>query len=186
MRTVIARRFAYFALAVSIIAACVYVVERLVAAPLHVASASMEPTLHPGDRVLVDHRFEFKKLQRGDIIVFRIAPRSAGVDYRFRRDGGATQLMVKRVVALPGDRLEAHGGIVAIDVTTRLEEPYLKGDIGSTEIPPVELAGGEVYVLGDNRDLSVDSRRFGPVPRFAIVGVVHQRIWPFSSWGSVE
>lgn len=182
----IARRFAYFALAVSIVAACVYVVERLVAAPLRVASASMEPTLRQGDRVLVDHRFQFNKLQRGDIIVFRIAPRSPGVEHRFRRDGGATQLMVKRIVALPGDRLEAHGGIIAIDATTRLQEPYLKGDIGNTEVAPVELGPGEVYVLGDSRDLSVDSRAYGPVPRYAIEGVVHQRIWPISRSGSVE
>mgnify|MGYP006274933551 CR=1 FL=1 len=155
-------------------------------APVRVKSSSMRPSLSSGDRVIVDRRASFNALERGDIIVFRIAPRAPGVEHRFRRDGGDTMLMVKRVVALPGERIEAHAGVVVTDNTNTLDEPYLKGNPGSTEVPATDLDDDEVFVLGDNRDHSVDSRVFGPVPRREIVGVVSWRVWPFDGFGSVS
>lgn len=95
-------------------------------------------------------------------------------------------LMVKRVVALPGERIEAHDGIVVIDNSTTLDEPYLNGQRGATEVPPLDLDDDELFVLGDNRDHSIDSRTFGPVPRHAIIGVVTWRVWPFGEYGAVS
>lgn len=171
---------------VAVVNAAVFAVERWVALPLHVPSASMEPALREGERILVRRTFDSpeqiaRDLDRGDVLVFR-SP----------RDGDP--LTVKRVIGLPGETIEARDGLIAIDNDTLLDEKWLPGserDVGtsgaeSVDIPRTTLASDEVYLLGDNRDASIDSRTFGPVSLDRVVGSVLVRFWPPDRYGEVD
>ncbi len=151
----------------------------------YIPSASMEPTLNIGDRVLVN------KLSgdpsRGDIVVFE-APE--------RAQSGGIEDLVKRVIGLPGETVTADDdGTVVID-GRRLDEPYLPDgtltkftdvppDCGAPEggVPGCVVPEGRYLMLGDNRQFSKDSRVFGPIADDTLVGRVFVRIWPLSDIG---
>lgn len=171
---------------VAVVNAAVFVAERWVALPLHVPSASMEPALQRGDRILVRRTFDSEarlaeQLDRGDVLVFR-APRPGD------------PLVVKRVIGLPGETIESRDGIIAIDNERVLVERWLPEQErlpGTTaaetvDIPRTRLADDEVYLLGDNRDSSIDSREFGPVSLDRVVGRVLARFWPLERIGTVD
>jgi signal peptidase I len=166
--------------------AAVFAVERWIVLPLHVPSASMEPALRSGDRILVRRTFDTsgqlaEQLDRGDVLVFR-APHED------------EPLVVKRVIGLPGETIEAQDGLVAIDNERVLVERWLPAEeraLGSpaartVDIPRTRLADDEVYVLGDNRGSSIDSREFGAVSLDRVVGRVLTRFWPFDRIGTVD
>ena len=164
----------------------VFALERWVALPLHVPSESMEPNLEVGDRILVRRTYDSAeeladRLDRGDVLVFR-SPRAG------------EPLVVKRVIGLPGESIEARDGQIAIDETTLLDEKWLpesEREVGSpaantVDIPFTQLDDDEVYLLGDNRDSSIDSRQFGPVSLDRVVGTVLVRFWPVGRFGTVD
>ena len=128
----------------------------------------MSPTLRDGDVALVAKRG--RSLSRGRIAVVR-ADAAAGAA------GGMVQ--VKRVVGLPGERVELREGSLFIDEAHR-PEPYLGGLPANVGLDRAEwrLGAGEYFVMGDNRARSVDSRRYGPVGEDAVLGVLAARIWP--------
>jgi len=153
-----------------------------------IPSESMTPTLKVGDRVLVNKlSYDLHDVNRGDILVFK-APTSA------RSDG--IEDLVKRAVALPGETITADGdGHLLVD-GRRLDEPYLPaGTISTfTDVPPgcgtpadgssgCVVPKGRVFMMGDNRGASKDSRVFGPIDVDTIVGRVFVRIWPISGLG---
>lgn len=148
-------------------------VARYVAAePFGIPSASMAPTLHKGDSVLVDKLayWGHRTPARGDLIVFH-APRSG-------------ELTLKRVVATAGQTVGIEDGRLVVD-GRRPPEPYTDPDaIDSVYFGPVRVPAGAVFVLGDNRANSVDSRQFGSVPDGDVVGRVRARIWPPDRWGA--
>jgi signal peptidase I len=161
----------------------VLVFQAEVAKPYRIPSASMEPTLHCGkpadgcrsrvsDRVIANRIvYRFHAPERGDIIVFK-APTKVEAACNA---GGA---FIKRVIGLPGERVSMRNGYVSID-GVRLAEPYLAaGDRGreSGEWPRSPRDG--YFVLGDNRAMSCDSRRWGVVPRESIIGRADIRYWP--------
>lgn len=171
---------------VAVVNTAVFAVERWVVLPLYVPSASMEPALQQGDRILVARTFESATaiaddLDRGDVLVFR-AP----------RDGDP--LVVKRVIGLPGETIEARDGVIAIDNERVLVERWLPEEERATgsaaantvDIPRTYLDDDEVYLLGDNRDSSIDSRSFGPVSLDRVVGRVLTRFWPVERIGAVD
>jgi signal peptidase I len=167
-------------LTVLLVIACanvaVFVVQRVAFTPLKVPTQSMWPTLQKGDRIAVDHTVPLKDLEQGDLVVFAVSKKS---NKPVRTSSENSKLLVKRVIAGPGQTIEAHKGYIVVEkFDRRLEEPYLRGRIGSTEIPFMRVNDDAVYVLGDNRDNSVDSREFGPVPERAVVGRVAFRYWP--------
>ncbi|HEX68070.1 MAG TPA: signal peptidase I [bacterium] len=133
-----------------------------------VPSASMEPTLKPGDKVIA---FKIKEIKRGDVVIFY-------------HPEDKKEVMVKRVIGLPGEKIKIHGGKVYINGKP-LEEPYIKEppiyDYPETKIPP-----GHYFLLGDNRNNSQDSSIFGPVPRELIFGKDIFIYWPPSRWGRIE
>ncbi|MCY3924811.1 MAG: signal peptidase I, partial [bacterium] len=148
-------------------------IRSFVAHAFHVESGSMEPTLAPGDRILVNKLSD--NPSRGDLVVFN------------RPDGD----LVKRVVALEGETVDFDEGIVKIG-DMWLREPYLAAGVGTyvrSAIPNCDpdaaadagactVPEGHVFVLGDNRDVSFDSRNFGPVPRADLVGNAAFQFWP--------
>lgn len=154
----------------------------------YIPSESMTPTLQVGDRVLVNKlSYDLHDVNRGDIIVFE-APALA------RSDG--IEDLVKRTVGLPGDTVtgDDNGGVLVNG--RQLSEPYLPQGTQSRfsnvpsgcDPPPDGVPGcvvpeGHLFMMGDNREASKDSRVFGPVDENAIVGRVFVRIWPLSNLG---
>jgi signal peptidase I len=146
------------------------VVKALLFQAFFIPSGSMEPTLKPGDRVLVAKTAY--TIHRGDIIVFKKPP----------TDNADISDLIKRVIGLPGDTISARGGYVYID-GRKLAEPWLpKVDQGVTSaFGPEKVPSGDYFVMGDNRTNSDDSRFIGPIPKSLVVGKMFLRIWPLSS-----
>jgi signal peptidase I len=141
---------------------------------------SMEPNLHSDQRLIVEklsYNSYFRQYlrlngpQRGDVVVIRL-----------RAQGD--ELLIKRVIGLPGDMVEIRNGQVFVN-NQPLAEPYLmdstSGFYGPTTIPPLHI-----FVLGDNRDSSNDSRSFGTVSLKDVVGRAWFSYWPLDQVGFVE
>jgi signal peptidase I len=143
---------------------------------VHVEGLSMFATLDNND-YLIANKIDYKlhAPQRGDIVILR-PPTLSTTDY------------IKRVIALPGERLLIHDGIVYIN-GHKLDEPYLPeawtvntewGGPSGELIPP-----NNYFVMGDNRNRSQDSRTFGPISRDRIDGRAWFRIWPLDHFGNI-
>jgi signal peptidase I len=136
-----------------------------------VSGPSMSPHVSSGEFVMIDTlAYRFHTPSRGDIVTFR-------------HDAATPELYIKRVIGIPGDRIRIDRGAVYVN-GARLSEPYVQfpDDRSETEItvPP-----NDVYVLGDNRAVSEDSRAFGPVPDSALTGKAIAGIWPLPSLGAL-
>lgn len=130
-----------------------------------IPSRSMAPTLEPGDQIVVTRYFRGAP-ERGHVIVFR-------------SPSGSDELIVKRVIAIPGDLVDSRLGRVRIGGHT-LPEPYLLRAAASGSIEPQVIPADSYYVLGDNRDDSLDSRSWGVVPRTHVVGRARMVLWTSS------
>ena len=154
-----------------------------------IPTASMEPTLVPGDRVLVSKlATRLGRIHRGDVVVFedpRLKPET-DVDplTAFLRWAVGGRGFVKRVIALPGESWEMRRGVVYIE-GRRLDEPYLDPTVDTRSFGPATVPSGRLFVLGDNRTRSGDSRftQLGYVPRDKVVGRAVAVIWPPSRMG---
>ncbi len=142
--------------------------------PVQVEGTSMMPRLGAHQRLLVNKfLYKFEPIARGDIVVFRFP-------------GDPSKSYIKRVVGLPGDRVEVQEGRVIIDNKV-LREPYLApghGDRRSYSM--IQIPPGHYYVMGDHRDSSHDSRQWGTVHQSSIYGKAVFCYWPFESFGSVD
>jgi signal peptidase I len=139
-----------------------------------IPSASMEPTLQINDRVLVNKlSYRLHDVHRGDIVVFHRPP---GV-------GGDPEIndLIKRVMALGGERIETVDGRVVVDEQV-VDEPYLAEGTETTGIDPITVPEGHVFVLGDNRSDSRDSRVFGSIDEDLIIGRAFVRVWPLGDF----
>ncbi len=134
---------------------------------------SMEPSLHTNQRLVVEKlSYRFHGPERFDVVVLKVVSQ-------------ANELLIKRVIGLPGETVEVKDGKVYIDGKP-LDEPFLAGDTrpgrhGRVVVPPLH-----VYVMGDNRDHSNDSRSFGPVAIDNIVGRAWISYWPLEDLGPIE
>jgi signal peptidase I len=141
-----------------------------------VEGESMVNTLQDGDRVLVNRlSYRLHDPRRGDVVVLK------------RFDGNATERdLIKRVIGLPGETIEVRSCVVYID-DRELNEPYLDPGIqqrdgcGSDQAP-IEVPSDSVFVLGDHRGKSSDSRAFGPVAEDFLIGRAFVIIWPVGDW----
>ncbi len=148
-----------------------FVVKTFLLQAFYIPSGSMEPTLEIQDRVLVNKlSYDLHDVNRGDIVVFRSPP---------GEEGSTVKDLIKRVIALPGETIEARDGKVLIDGRT-LEEPYLRDGVVTGPIEPKQVPPGQVWVMGDNRNNSKDSRFFGPIDEDLIVGRAFVRVWPIT------
>jgi signal peptidase I len=152
----------------------------------YIPSGSMLPTLHVDDRVIVSRiAYRLHAPRRGDVVVFDAPP-----GQRRRRDTSlppvrfvrgllapSAEEYVKRVVGLPGDRVEARNGHVQVNGRV-LVEPYLPAATDTEDFPVTVVPEGRLFVIGDNRAASLDSRSFGPIRRSSVVGRVVTRVWP--------
>jgi signal peptidase I len=166
------------------------VVKTFVAQAFYIPSGSMLPQLQINDRVVVSKvSYRLHDPRRGDIVVFD-APGDEGdgdsaLPVRFLRSivqsiglaAPSTDEYIKRVVALPGERVEAHDGRVFVD-GRELVEPYLPAGTTTSDFTAVVVPPDTLWVLGDNRGSSADSRIFGPVPESTVVGRAFARVWP--------
>ncbi|HEV2376803.1 MAG TPA: signal peptidase I [Streptosporangiaceae bacterium] len=141
-----------------------------------IPTGSMEPTLDVYDRILVDKFFfNWHDVHQGDIVVFTHPPRDTDCS------GPENTDLVKRVIALPGQTVYSSGNTVYVNGRA-LSEPYLKqpDPLGAAVAPaahPFHVPAGEFYVMGDNRQVSCDSRVWGPIKGTSIVGKVVLRWW---------
>ena len=132
---------------------------------------SMEPNLHTDMRLVIEKiSYRLHSPERGDIVVLRVRPED--------------ELLIKRVVGLPGDEVAIHDGRVYINGQP-LAEDYLtqetRGNLAPRVVPPLH-----VFVMGDNRRASNDSRSFGPVHIDNILGRAWFSYWPPEAAGSLE
>ncbi len=159
------------------------VIQTFVAQPYKVQQQSMEHTLEPDQYVLVDKLTpRFDTYKRGDIVVFSPPPDWARED---------DTPFIKRVIGLGGETVEIRDGKVFID-GTELEEPYLFAAAPDDPTQPTTVPGdehrwvipdGELFLMGDHRSNSADSRMFGPVETGQVIGRAWLRYWPIDVFG---
>lgn len=156
----------------------------------------MLPTIEVNDRVMVNKlAYQWGEPERGDIVVFRDPAEpeidesipeavirsvleAVGVRTRGRDD------LIKRVIGLPGETVAVADNRILIDGQA-IDEPYLSDTSGMSDQAPIEVGQGEVFVMGDNRQFSFDSRRFGPIPQEEVIGRAFLTIWPISNLGGL-
>lgn len=175
---------------VLILALAMFLCVRFVAHNYIVDGASMVPTFHDSDFVIVnrlayreydlswlpgveeDDWRPFGTPQPGDVIVFAYQENPQERDF------------IKRVIAVPGQTVEVRDGVTYVDGEA-LEEPYVAQE-PTYDYPPTEVEPGTLFVLGDNRNNSFDSHAFGPIPADTVVGRADLRYWPLNRWWLVD
>ena len=155
------------------------VVYLFIMMPNQVKGASMEPTFQSGDYILTSKiTYKLRPIERGDVVVFK-SPRNPDIEY------------IKRIIGLPGDKILVSNGQVFVNdqlinenyissATNLWENGYLR------ENEPIIVPKNYVFVMGDNRPRSSDSRDFGPVPIELIDGVVFYRYFPPQKTGFIK
>lgn len=159
---------------VLIAAAIVFPIRLFIAQPFVVSGASMEPTFHNGQYLIVDElSYRLESPQRGDVIIFRY-PKNP------------KEFFIKRIIGLPGESVAISGDKITITrkdgSTLSLEEPYIVNH-GNGSDNLYKLSDEEYFVMGDNRPESSDSRVWGPLPRDNIVGRAFLRLLPADTFG---
>ena len=142
--------------------------------PVRVEGTSMLPRLQDQDRLFINKfAYRFESIQRGDVVVF-LYP------------GDHTKSYIKRVIALPGDRLRIDHGTVYVNGIA-LDEPYVPTRfLDERSEPSMTIPKGRFWVMGDHRNISSDSRDFGPVPSTLIYGKAALVYWPMDQAGVVR
>ena len=170
-----------------------FVLKTFVAQAYYIPSSSMEPQLHIGDRVIVSKlSYELHDPHRGDIIVFP-SPEDHSVDDSplpirvirgiFEGVGLAKpqkEILIKRVIGLPGEVVAAHDGHVFID-GRELIEPYLPNGVLTEPFGPTKVPDGSLWVMGDNRGNSRDSRYIGAIKESDVIGRAILKVWPLGN-----
>lgn len=144
--------------------------------PVKVEGTSMMPSLEDQERVFINkflYRFRLGAVERGDTVVFWFP-------------GDPSKSYIKRIIGLPGDRVEVRSGVVVVN-GKELVEPYVPAEYrDQLSVGPVVVPADHFYVLGDHRSSSNDSRNWGPVPRAAIYGKAVFAYWPLERMGVVR
>lgn len=155
------------------------VIYLFIAAPNQVKGASMEPTFYTGEYIMTSKvTYKFRKPHRGDVIVFK-SLKNQDIDY------------IKRIIGLPGDKVEIKNAEVYVndrlinenyisEKTNLWESGFIKENI------PLIVPDNMIFVMGDNRPRSSDSREFGPVPLDSIIGEVFYRYFPTTKMGPIK
>ncbi|HEX7275731.1 MAG TPA: signal peptidase I [Acidimicrobiales bacterium] len=169
-----------------------FLIKTFVAQAFYIPSGSMIPQLQVGDRVVVSKlAYRLHDPHRGDIVVFdapnqladddddEALPRKIvrGILESVGLSTPSTEEYIKRVIGLPGERVEGRGGRVYVN-GQELIEPYLPQGPTTRDFEEQTLGADELWVMGDNRENSSDSRVFGPIKEDTIVGRAFVKVWP--------
>ena len=172
------------------------VIKTFLVQPFWIPSESMLATIEVNDRVMVNKlAYNWSDPERGDIVVFRDPAEpeieeslaeavirsvleAIGIRTRGRDD------LIKRVIGLPGETLMIENGKMVVDGVL-IAEPYLAPDTVMNDGGPFVVGPNQVFVMGDNRQFSFDSRRFGSIEYEALVGRAFVTIWPLSNFGGL-
>jgi len=152
---------------ISIAVVFCFLLITFVAQAFRVQGPSMMPLLEDGERIVVNKLvYRMAAIKRGDVVVFWY-PHDPSVSY------------IKRVAALPGDIVELRDGELYVNAQ-HVEEPYVLPDYRDPQsnLPPIQVQKGFYFVLGDHRNMSLDSRSWGEVPQKYIYGKALFRFWP--------
>lgn len=192
----LARTLAEIPILLVVAAVIAFMVKTFVAQAYYIPSGSMLPQLKIDDRVVVSKlAYKLHDPRRGDIVVFDDPNTGTADDDEVDRSGVAkvlhkigegvgvvqpsTDEFIKRVIALPGESVSGHDGYVYIN-DHKLIEPYLPQGVRTDDFAPQTVAKGKLWVMGDNRSGSADSRVFGQIDVDSIVGRAVVKVWPFS------
>lgn len=153
-------------------------IRTFVVQPFFVRGQSMEPTFSSGDYLIVDQlSYYLRQPKRGEVVIFR-------------NPQNKSQFYIKRLIGLPGERVQIDGGKVTIynsehpEGFSLAEKRYLN-DVTNGDIN-TELEADQYYLLGDNRDRSFDSRKIGPINEERLVGRVVFRAWPLNKARAIQ
>lgn len=171
------RGFLYEILETAVLIVAIYALVDLASVRFYVDGPSMEPSFFTGQRVIVSRvNYLLDEPHRGEIIVFD-SPDRPGID----------PPLIKRLIGLPGDVVEIREASVYVNGQP-LNEPYINEPCNAGSCPDGrwELAADEYFVMGDNRNRSRDSRRFGPITRDHLIGEALVRYWPPPQWSLLD
>ena len=173
------RTFLSIVLMVAVVAIITVCLRLFVFVPYEIPSGSMEDTIMTGDMVFSEKvSYYFRGPQRGDIVTFD-------------DPAGANRTLIKRVIAVGGQTVDLVNGKVVVDGVS-LDEPYTSGKEshplsrtapGVTIEYPYKVPEGSIWVMGDNRTSSQDSRYFGAIPVSSVTGRAALVYWPFQDFG---
>ncbi|CAN5122185.1 signal peptidase I [soil metagenome] len=150
------------------------VVTKFLVQAFFIPSESMFPTLAIDDRVLVNKlSYELHEVNRGDLVVFERPPSEATSDIKD---------LIKRVVAVEGDTVGSEDGQLVVNGVA-MDEPYVAEGAETSGVEIQTIPAGNVFVMGDNREDSRDSRFFGPLDEELIIGRAFVKVWPFTDLG---
>jgi len=159
-----------------------FVVQNFVAQPFQVKGDSMEHSFEPDDYVLVDKLSpHWDPYSRGDVVVLQPPVEWATEKTPF----------IKRVIGVGGDTIQVKDGLVYVNGTA-LDEPYLFADADGTrqatmsDEPQWVVPANDIFVMGDHRQQSADSRLFGPIPVASVLGRAVIRYWPLAAFGTIQ
>lgn len=152
-----------------IIVIVVLLVRTFIVTPVQVSGSSMEPTLDGGEIMFL---WKTKNIKRYDIVVANLV-----------RDGKKVDILIKRVYGMPGEKVLIENGKIYINDHI-LDDPYGTGDTGDGV--SYTLGEDEYFIMGDNRNVSYDSRYIGPFKSKDIEGTTNFIVFPFTRFGSVE
>jgi len=174
------------------------VIKTFLVQPFYVPSESMLPTIETNDRVMVSKlNYRFADPRRGEIVVFT-SPFNDEVDQESIPQAVVRHVLeaigiqtasaddlIKRIVAVGGDTVEIRDGSLYVNGELA-DEPYLFQPGGMPAFGPELVPAESVFVMGDNRAVSYDSRRFGAIPLDHVLGEAVLRIWPLPRFGAVD
>lgn len=158
-----------------------------------IPSESMVPQLEVGDRVLASKlSLRLHDSRRGDLVIFDCPPKAPCPQKHGQGVGGwileavgvrppSTDEYIKRVIAMEGESVQGREGKIFVD-GRQLIEPYLPLGTVTSDFGPVKVGSGELWVMGDNRGRSLDSRVFGTIKADKVVGRAIARFWPPTRW----
>ena len=148
-------------------------IRTFVLQPFYVKGASMEPTFHDNEYLIIDElSYRLHQPQRGDVVVLR--------------NPTLGEFLIKRLIGLPGDRLVVNDGHISVynsdhpDGVQIDESSYLSNAVTTFGNLDITLTSEQYFVMGDNRSASLDSRSFGPIVRKDIIGRTAVRAWPLN------
>jgi signal peptidase I len=169
------RALAEWVLAIGLAVVAAFVIKTFLVQAFVIPSGSMQHTLEINDRVLVSKfAYRISDVKRGDVIVFKNPQRLSGEPAQ----------LIKRVAAMEGDVIESVDGKLQVNDVV-VDEPYLAPGTVTRDLPRQTVPAGQLFVLGDNRSNSKDSRFIGTIATDTVIGKAFFRIWPLSRLGGL-